>query len=80
MCTQRVFPIVSEDMSLREEDMMNGQERKRRKKGSVKAINWEAILEEELRKYSIDSLEHSGLSCLIYNFFSSFCNFINGIQ
>ena len=54
------FPLAREDMNSREENVKIEQETKRRKKGSVKLINWEAILEEELRKYSIDSQEHIG--------------------
>jgi hypothetical protein len=56
------FPLAREDMNSREENVKIEQETKRRKKGSVKLINWEAILEEELRKYSIDSQEHIGIT------------------
>ena len=56
------FPPECGDMNPREDNVQVERETKRRKKSSVKLINWEAILEEELRKYSIDFHEHTGVT------------------
>ena len=69
------FPrVCGGEMEPRQDQVQHEQENRRRKKGSVKIIDWEAILDEELRKYSIDSQENIGTGTF-YTPHPSFCQF-----